>query len=103
MDIHPACALCKGACCESFAIPERPFNDGEGDTNDWIQAHADIVVHGMILVQRPCKHLANGLCSIYPDRFTCCKEQAIGSVGCLLSIQCWRLGEEADAILALID
>lgn len=93
--IHPACALCKGACCEFISLPPEALSS-------WL------VLHGNAQKTRPginlnvkCKALKGGLCSIYNRRPEQCIHFEVGGPGCLEAIA-YRRHYKRKEILALL-
>lgn len=81
--MHPACELCKGACCESMKINLSPLYPKliTFDTLRWIQAHGTVEEGGLRLETR-CKHLIGGGCSIYSQRPQICRTYEFGGRYC---------------------
>lgn len=98
--IHPACALCHGACCEIIGIdselpPSLRYNP-------WYKFHGIPSDVGTILRCQCSKLGTDGLCTIYATRPRCCELAPVGDKGCRTAIHLQRPDQE-QAILALID
>lgn len=93
-DIHPACALCKGACCESFAM--QPRSMGWPDhVCQWMEYHGKVTEIG-VEFEQPCSKLKSGLCSVYETRPKMCQDFKVGSTGCLHAVATRRTSQEAE-------
>ena len=77
------CDLCRGACCESIALPIR-YEDA--DAQRWLAYHGTETPGG-IMMDCKCSKLKNGKCSIYQTRPEVCRVFEVGSVGCLDAIR----------------
>lgn len=98
-DIHPACALCRGACCEGIVLPSAPY--GEADANRWLCMHGTPEDAEWLYVPAPCRHLKEGRCSIYEDRPRVCSDFIVGGKLCHRAIKRNRPNQEV-AILRLL-
>lgn len=97
--MHPACDICRGACCEGMVL--CPQNYGyRGDSLDWWRYHGIETKRGIYLNCR-CRHLAGGKCAIYDTRPQCCRDFSPGATGCLDAIHRVR-PQQAQAILAVL-
>lgn len=81
--IHPACAMCKGACCETIMVDQNQLSP---DTAKWFSYHGN-VWKNWVELQTPCQMLVDGKCSIYETRPEMCKEAVVGGLACILSIR----------------
>ena len=83
-DHHPACALCRGACCESVVLP-LPQEPG---VKRWLSLRGKVVdLHGsLVRLECKCSALVNGQCSIYQDRPTPCKDYEVGGAACRATV-----------------
>ena len=99
--MHPACEVCRGACCESLIFPAPEL----GDQREFMEARGtEFPIWGHIEVESRCKHLCkDGLCSIHTARPKVCQDYKVGGLLCLLTIQRRRSKEQAEAINAAID
>jgi hypothetical protein len=100
--IHPACALCKGACCEGFALNPRAWGWPD-DVSRWLEFHGERSVLG-VEFDKPCKHkCSDGKCGIYydDDRPAMCASFEVGSEACLHCIKTKRI-EQSEEILRKI-
>ncbi len=84
------CAVCKGACCEEFAIPNVPVST---DEDRWLRHHATIRGRWLFF-DAACKQLVDGRCSIYRDRPLLCKRYPPGGDDCLNVVLRRRTPEE---------
>ena len=76
-DIHPACALCRGACCE--CVLQKP---GKTDDLAWWDARGEATPFGYMLLTR-CRHLTfTGKCAIYEERPFACEVFLPGCAEC---------------------
>lgn len=84
--IHPACALCKGACCEGIRLPLGPFK-GKEEIDRWLEYHGMAEEQGQaVYLECRCTKLVDGLCSVYSSRPRVCRKFGVGSVGCMKAI-----------------
>jgi Fe-S-cluster containining protein len=91
--IHPACALCRGACCEYMQIKYA-----DKDSQAWCDLHGTPDKHGTIL-ELPCKHLRkDGQCGIYEVRPLACFVYKVDGEHCRSAVQL-RRPEKAVEIL----
>jgi Fe-S-cluster containining protein len=82
------CDICKGACCESFALS---FTGLDEDKKRWILFHGHRAGNGRIEFECRCEHLGNrGECKIYDRRPEICKAFPVGSPACLHAINTRR-------------
>ena len=82
---HPACDLCKGACCETFVVPIS-WQRLPPDISRWLIMHGEPTLNG-IRVNSPCRALGeDGKCSIYETRPTVCDEYPVGGPACKQAI-----------------
>jgi Fe-S-cluster containining protein len=102
--MHPACEVCRGACCESLLVPvlrapsTLAFYATRGDVFTVLGQPHDICE-----LPTPCRHLDScGACSIYESRPSACHTFEVGSRECRLTVK-RRRATKADKILALID
>ena len=90
--IHPACAICKGSCCEYMQIKYA-----DAASQEWCDLHGTPDKHGTIL-ELPCKQLQrDGRCGIYESRPIACVVYMVGSEHCKSAVRL-RRPEKADAI-----
>src|SRR3989304_4465568 len=82
--VHPACKLCKGACCECIMLP---WESVAQEDRDWFALHGRPFTTGVDL-SIPCSkfNCLTGRCTIYETRPETCKKFAVGSPGCRLVI-----------------
>lgn len=94
----PACALCRGACCESIVLDPAVFTlDGAR----WITYHGTSRADGTIELPCACDKLQRGLCSIHPTRPRNCVEFQVGGSECRSAIRSRRPAQQ-DAIEKLL-
>jgi hypothetical protein len=99
-NIHPACALCRGACCEFFALRPKAWG-WPADVAQWLEFHGEPSPLE-VMFNLPCKKLVDGKCSCYVDRPKMCAEFAVGSDDCRTCIKLRRRPEQAAEILKLV-
>ena len=80
--MHPACSLCRGACCEAIILPVKAR---DSDNQRWLEYHGEMTDFGIYL-ECKCSKLKNGKCSIYQSRPNVCLDFPVGSPGCLAAI-----------------
>lgn len=81
--MHPACQICRGACCEAIMLP--PCRDPE-DTR-WLALHGR-EVDGRVELLCQCHHLLpDGSCGCYEDRPRTCRVYEVGGVACLRAVR----------------
>jgi len=97
--IHPACELCRGACCEIFGLDPRQWGWPD-DVCRWLEFHGEPSPIG-ILIDKPCCKLVGGKCSIYETRPAMCAKWPVGCQACRDCIKLRRPEQEAE-ILALL-
>lgn len=97
--MHPACALCRGACCEFFALPVRGLGWPE-DVTRWLELHGQTVATA-VEFNCACTKLVDGKCSIYASRPHLCSEYEVGGDHCRYTVET-RRAAQADAILKLM-
>lgn len=80
--MHPACQICRGACCEAIMLP--PWWDPE-DTR-WLAMHGRLV-DGRVELFCPCHNLRpDGSCAIYEGRPRTCRVYVVGGEACLRAV-----------------
>jgi Fe-S-cluster containining protein len=84
--MHPACKLCRGACCESFLWPAT----GNAKFDEYALARGHAVPGCIAEWNHVCEKLKDGKCSIYEKRPQVCREYLPGSVACKLAIELHR-------------
>jgi len=104
------CEVCRGACCETWAVPVRELNPQGIDSLLWILLHGQrrqAVPEAPSLlddfIQFECKCLAldeNGACSIYtdPKRPQLCASFERGGSSCLTAVSDRRTPEQYQEI-----
>ena len=96
--LHPACALCRGACCES--IVSRPPT---ADVGRWLGLRGQPLADGRIEIAVPCAALSGaGTCGIHATRPDVCRAYVVGGPDCRLTIL-RRRQACASEILAALD
>jgi len=104
--IHPACSICKGACCEYFIIPYKVRLEGN---KKWIEAHGYLNHHPVVgkngvEITIPCQYLDSlGRCLIYDKRFPACKEHPVGGDMCINAIKKMRPEDERKKIMEAME
>lgn len=102
--MHPACALCKGACCETLALP---IGDDEV-MRDWLEARGQLFVRPDgrkgVRIDARCPHLSGaGACGVYENRPVLCEQYPVGGVACREAVAALRPPAAATAIYARMD
>lgn len=96
--MHPACQLCRGACCESIVLHDLP----PGDTSRWLALHGRVLPSGSVEFPAPCRELDTcGLCRIHATRPEPCRTYAVGGVDCRATIIRRRPAHSAEILAAL--
>lgn len=96
--MHPACALCRGACCESLVLHDLP----PGEPSRFLALHGEVLPDGSLELPVPCTQLMKcGECSIHPHRPQPCRDYAVGSIACRATVLRRRPAQSAQ-ILALL-
>lgn len=101
--MHPACAQCKGACCETLVVPIESFASPDSfDTLRWASLRGT-VKNRRLRVEARCSALSEcGACTIHATRPQPCRDYAVGSPGCLDAVRTRRTGNDRAAILEAI-
>lgn len=82
------CDICKGACCESFAVN---FSSVSQDDQRFLGFHGRKAPGGRIEFECRCEHLdTHGKCKIYDTRPEVCKRFPVGSKECFYCINSRR-------------
>lgn len=98
-DIHPACAICKGACCETLLMPMNPGAISP-DTRKYLKMRGVLTRVGL-RVDVPCKSLSpSGTCSVYSTRPDICRVYAVGGIACRESVLSRRDPKTAEQVFA---
>ena len=96
--IHPACNLCRGACCEILLLKIS----GGGDNQRWLDMHGKATPMGTLLRCR-CQNLTkDGLCGIYTDRPEVCAVFQPGAAECRFAVSELRPSQQVE-IYRLLD
>jgi hypothetical protein len=96
--MHPACQICRGACCESIVTPRPPGPDGE-----WLAHHGTPLPDGRIELPLRCGKLSPcGTCTIHATRPQTCIVYEVGSPACRATVA-RRRPAQADEILAAMN
>lgn len=98
--MDPACAVCKGACCETMLLDLRKVMSP--DVLRWFELHGEQESNGTRL-NCACSKLKNGKCSIWDDRPQVCKMYEVGSQACRNAVRTRRAEYKAEEILRIID
>ena len=85
--IHPACALCRGACCEFMRLPVTMLAEGQ-DAARWASYHGtyDPSAHTVELNCRCSKLTVDGLCSVQSNKPKMCLDAVVGGPSCVHAI-----------------
>lgn len=99
-ELHKACALCKGACCESFVLPLP----ADKNISKWLSLHGtpEGPMWRSVRFECACRLLKSGKCTAYNDRPEPCKEYKVGGEGCRQTIRT-RRAHMVEAITRLIE
>jgi hypothetical protein len=100
--MHPACQLCRGACCESLVLNLPPT-----DAGTWLGLHGKPITGpvggGTHEIEARCTKLSScGRCTIHTTRPEHCKSYAVGGADCRATVA-RRRPRHAPAILAILD
>ncbi len=96
---HPACALCKGACCESILVNSLPVDQ---DNTEFYRARGFNVTGDYAWIETRCPQLdACGKCAIFATRPKQCVAYPVGGAACRITVK-HRRPDQAEAILALL-
>lgn len=98
--MNEVCAVCKGACCESFVVslPQDPAPDFVR----WLSLRGT-VISGALRLEVPCReHAADGSCGIWESRPQPCRDYQVGSPACRQAIKA-RRSDRADDLLDMLD
>ncbi len=94
--MNPACAACKGACCETLTLPMPT----QANIIEWISLRGR-VEGKMIRVEVPCRELTgDGACGIHATKPQICRDFAVGSPACISAIRA-RRGNDAARLIKL--
>ena len=100
------CQICKGACCEEFALPLRGIHP-ERDVDRWVLLHAEVERNlGAAMMRFECrcnKLTEEGTCSIYEERPDLCRNYLPGSTACLDTVKRRRTSEQFHQIREVVD
>jgi hypothetical protein len=94
------CATCKGACCESFAIPLPP--DPGPDVVRWLGYRGEIH-HRALRIELPCSMLSDGACTIWTSRPQPCRDYLVGGSACRDAIAARRPSPQREHILDILE
>lgn len=91
--MHPACDLCRGACCEVLPVPIN----GAAMTND-DRRHLrmrGLVLTNEVILNCSCSELkGDGTCGIYSSRPQVCRDFKVGGEDCRKAVQLRRKDQE---------
>lgn len=95
--IHPACAICKGSCCETlqFPLPDDP------DLARWLGFHGK-VRGGRVRLETPCSKLVSGQCSVHADKPKVCRDFEVGGDLCRSAVVTRRPPDVAARIMRIL-
>ena len=94
--IHPACALCAGACCEHITVP---LTGNPGAV--WLRYHGEPMDGNRVELACRCRMLVDGKCSVYAHRPPNCEADPVG--GAMCREQCRRHRENWREIYKLME
>lgn len=98
--MNPACALCRGACCESIALPIP--TDPDVDTVRWL-SYRGTIRNQMLRIEARCSQLTpDGQCGQWASRPKPCQDYPVGSDACRYAIT-ERRSTNAGEILATLE
>lgn len=99
-EVHPACALCRGGCCETVVIPIVP-EEMNTDEVVWIGMRGK-VVDDSVFLRCACANLTpSGTCGIYPTRPQVCRNFTVGGAECVTTVRLFRRAQAADIFEAM--
>lgn len=103
-EIHPACALCQGACCRTIGIPIDMSQLELGDKEHFGLRKMRIYIEPEVVVlDCACSALTTeGACGRYETRPQPCINFPLGGEECRLAVQDGHLPWDRDAIYALL-
>lgn len=94
--MNPACAACKGACCETVCLPLPT----DPDALVWISLRGRVEGHTVRLAAS-CRELTpTGMCGIHETKPLACKTFAVGSPACIAAIRANR-GNDAPRLIKI--
>ncbi len=80
--MHPACQLCRGACCESLVLNLPPTDSGT-----WLAYHARPLGGALHEIESRCTKLAAcGRCTIHATRPEHCRTYPVGGPDCRATV-----------------
>jgi hypothetical protein len=83
--MHPACKLCKGACCRFIQLPCTVV---PRDERQWLELHGTVDSKGQVSLDVPCRMLlADGRCAIQKTKPKMCSDFEVGGDDCLRAIR----------------
>jgi Fe-S-cluster containining protein len=87
MNIHPACALCRGACCEFVRLSIGLLAEGH-DAARWAGYHGtfDPSMQTVELNCRCSKLTPEGLCAVQDHKPQMCLDAIVGGPSCVHAI-----------------
>ena len=95
-EVHPACALCRGGCCEVIPVP-IDLGQMTNDSRRHLRMRGQML-NGVVFLNCSCSNLAEGRCGIYDTRPQVCREFEVGGADCRTAIKL-RRPEQAASIL----
>lgn len=98
MTIHPACAECKGACCETLLMPIDP-SFMSSPVRKYLRTRGEFEGDYMIRLNCQCRFLDDkGQCGIYSGRPDVCRTATVGGAMCRAAIKANRTIPQRKAI-----
>jgi Fe-S-cluster containining protein len=98
--IHPACDLCRGACCEVIAVRPESFHL-TGDERRLLEYRGTTTEMGVVIKAPCCKLGESGLCTIYANRPQTCHDFEVGGFACMIAVHVRRLEREMEILRAM--
>jgi hypothetical protein len=95
--MHPACNLCRGACCESIVLDQT----SSAMVNEFLRARGRQLSRCRTEIETRCPHLKDGACDCHASRPVACQLFAVGGAVCRETVA-RRRAKDADKILALL-
>lgn len=87
--MHPACAICRGACCETVVIPLPEPRHMTRGMWELLMLRGDLTPGGGgVRLDAPCRHLTRaGKCGIHDDRPQVCRDYKVGGPACRAAVR----------------
>jgi hypothetical protein len=96
--MHPACKLCRGACCESVVLDQT----SSAMVNEFLRARGRQLPGYRTEIESRCPHLVKGACDCHASRPVACQLFAVGGAACRETVL-RRRAKDAGQIIGLLD